>query len=173
LPASSATSPCAARRKKRYATAKPACGRCSRPAGEVANADWTTCNARAFVSDEYHCRYGLAPGQTPCTFEEWLGRVHPEDRPRVAAEARVLNEKVHSIAIQFGIRRPGSAVRWIAVRAESFREPDGSLRVISGHQDITDIVAAREALAPRRDELERQVAEHTAAPEAQFHAVFD
>jgi PAS domain S-box-containing protein len=144
--------------------------------GEIANADWTTANARAFVSDEYHRLYGLAPGESAGTFEEWLGRVHPGDREQVAAEARVLNEKVHSIAIQFRIRRPDGAVRWIAVRAESFPESDGSLRVISGHQDITDIVAAREALAARRDELERQVAERTAAlaeAEAQFRAVFD
>ena len=62
------------------------------------------------------------------------------------------------------------------MRAESFREPNGSLRIISGHQDISDLVAAREALAQRRDELEHQVAERTAAlmeAEAQFRAVFD
>jgi PAS domain S-box-containing protein len=144
--------------------------------GEIANADWTTSNAHAFVSDEYHRLYGLAPGESAGTFEEWLGRVHPDDRQRVAAEARVLNEKVHSVAVQFRICRPDGVVRWIAVRAESFRESDASLRVISGHQDITDIVAAREALALRRDELERQVAERTAAlveVETQFRAVFD
>jgi PAS domain S-box-containing protein len=144
--------------------------------GEIANADWTTSTARAFVSDEYHRLYGLAPGETAGTFAEWLRRVHPEDRRHVAAEARVINEKVRGAAIQFRICRPDGAVRWIAVRAESFREPDGSLRVISAHQDITDIVAAREALARRRDELEQQVAERTAAlvdAEAQFRAVFD
>jgi PAS domain S-box-containing protein len=144
--------------------------------GEIANADWTSSNARAFVSDEYHRLYGLAPEESAGTFEEWLSRVHPDDRQRVAAEARVLNETMDSLAIQFRIRSPDGIVRWIAVRAESFREPDGSLRVISGHQDITDIVAAREALAMRREELERQVTERTAAlvdAEAQFKAVFD
>jgi PAS domain S-box-containing protein len=102
--------------------------------------------------------------------------VHPDDRQRIAAETRILNETVHAVAVQFRISRPGGTVRWIAMRAESFREPDGSLRVISGHQDITDIVAAREALALRRDELEQQVAERTAAlveADAQFRAVFD
>jgi PAS domain S-box-containing protein len=144
--------------------------------GEIANADWAAPGTRAFVSDEYHRLYGLAPGETPGTFEKWLGRVHPEDRARIAAEAGILNEAPHAVALQFRIRRPDGMVRWIAMRAESFREADGSLRIISGHQDISDLVAGREALAQRRDELERQVAEHTAAlvaAEEQFRAVFD
>jgi PAS domain S-box-containing protein len=144
--------------------------------GEIANADWTAAGTRAFVSNEYHRLYGLLPGEVAGTFERWLGRVHPDDRTRIAAEARMLNEEPHAVALQFRIRRPDGLVRWISMRAESFREPDGSLRIISGHQDISDLVAGREALAQRRDELERQVAERTAAliaAEEQFRAVFD
>jgi len=144
--------------------------------GEIANADWAAAGTRAFVSDEYHRLYGLLPGEVAGTFDRWLGRVHPDDRTRIAAAARVLNEQPHAVALQFRIRRPDGMVRWIAMRAESFPEPDGSLRIISGHQDITDLVAGREALAQRRDELERQVAERTAAlveAEEQFRAVFD
>ncbi len=144
--------------------------------GEIANADWAAAGTRAFVSDEYHRLYGLLPGEAAGTFELWLGRVHPDDRERIAAEARVLSDRPHAVALQFRIRRPEGPVRWIAMRAESFREPDGSLRIISGHQDISDLVAGREALAQRRDELERQVAERTAAlveAEEQFRAVFD
>ena len=144
--------------------------------GEIANADWATSGSRAFVSEDYHRLYGLPPDEVAGTFETWLGRVHPDDRARIAAEARVLCDKPHAVALQFRIRRPDGMLRWIAMRAESFREPDGSLRIISGHQDISDLVAGREALAQRRDELERQVAERTAAlieAEAQFRAVFD
>jgi PAS domain S-box-containing protein len=144
--------------------------------GEIANADWAAAGTRGFASEDYHRLYGLPPGEAAGTLETWLGRVHPDDRERIATEARVLAEKPHAAALQFRIRHPGGLVRWIAMRAESFREPDGSLRIISGHQDITDLVAGREALAQRRDELERQVAERTAAlveAEEQFRAVFD
>jgi PAS domain S-box-containing protein len=64
----------------------------------------------------------------------------------------------------------------------SVRHTDKSWRarrqrgLISGHQDITDMVAALEALALRRDDLEREVAERAAAlveAETQFRAVFD
>lgn len=144
--------------------------------GEIANADWTSSGSRAFVSAEYHRLYGLPAGEPAGTFERWLGRVHPDDRQRVAAETRPLHETPHAVATQFRIIRPGGAVRWIAVRVESFQESGGVLRVISAHQDITDLVAAREALAVRRDELERQVAEGANAlvdAELQFRSVFD
>ena len=144
--------------------------------GEIANADWTAANSAAFVSEEYHRLYGLTPGEDPGTFVEWLARVHPGDRARVASEARVLNECESRIATQFRIQRPDGSVRWVAMRAESFFEDGGCLRVISAHHDITDMIAAREALAERSDELERLVAERTAAlagAESQFRAIFN
>ena len=48
--------------------------------------------------------------------------------------------------------------------------------MISAHHDITEIVAAREALTAREEELEQLVAARTMAwamAEAQFHAIFD
>ncbi len=144
--------------------------------GEIANADWAAAGTRAFVSDEYHRLYGLPPGEVAGTFDRGsAGCIRTTARgspPRRGSSTK----QPHAVALQFRIRRPDGMVRWIAMRAESFREPDGSLRIISGHQDITDLVAGREALAQRRDELERQVAERTAAlveAEEQFRAVFN
>jgi PAS domain S-box-containing protein len=144
--------------------------------GEIANADWTAASSAAFVSEEYHRLYGLMPGEAPGNFAEWLGRVHPGDRGRVASEARVLNERESRLATQFRIRRADGSVRWVAMRAESFSEDGGCLRIISAHHDITDMIAAREALAQRSDGLERLVAKRTAAlagAESQFRAIFD
>jgi PAS domain S-box-containing protein len=144
--------------------------------GEIASAEWSRSGAASFVSENYHRLYGLPPRQPAGTFEQWLDLVHPMDRERVTLQTQLLKEKPYGAAVQFRILCADETVRWIAMRAESFRDPDGSLRVISGHQDITDMVAARETLALRRDELERQVDERTAAlvdAELQFRAVFD
>ncbi|MFL5255275.1 MAG: ATP-binding protein [Rhodopila sp.] len=75
------------------------------------------------------------------------------------------------------MRRADRAVRWIVARAEVFRDQDGRpLRLVSAQQDMTEIVAAREAQTSRAAELERRVAERTAAlaeAEARFRAIFD
>jgi PAS domain S-box-containing protein len=82
-----------------------------------------------------------------------------------------------SLASQFRIRRADGSVRWLAMRAEAFLDQEGRLlRVTSAQQDISEIVAAREASAARRDELVRLVEQRTAAlaeAEARFHGIFD
>jgi PAS domain S-box-containing protein len=82
-----------------------------------------------------------------------------------------------TLACEFRIYRPDGALRWVAMRAEAFLGHDGRpVRVVTAQQDITDIVAAREAQAARQEELERAVAERTAAlaeAKARFRGIFD
>jgi PAS domain S-box-containing protein len=145
--------------------------------GRIASADWTTTEQRALCSEEFRHLYGLPQQQTDITLAAWLDRVHPEDRDRVAAGILPVAEREDAVASEFRIRRDDGTVQWVAMRAVSFAaEGSKALRVISAHQDMTDLVAAREALAARRDDLERLVAERTAAlaeAEARFRAIFD
>jgi PAS domain S-box-containing protein len=144
--------------------------------GAIGSTDRSELDDATQVSAEYVRLYGLPTGQTSIAVQDWLDRIHPEDRHRVAAEMRVLYAGQGPVATQFRIRRPDGSERWIAMRAEAFAENGGARRVISAHQDVSEVVAAREALAVRRDELERLIVERTAAlgqAEAQFRAVFD
>ena len=150
--------------------------------GGIGASDRALSEATTQVSGEYVELYDLPTGQTRILPSEWLGLLHSEDRGRVGAEMSVLTEQVSAVATQFRILRRDGSIRWISMRAETF-EDDGTLRLISAHQDITEAVAAREALAAQRNELERLVAERTAAlgestaalaeAEAQFRAIFD
>ena len=144
--------------------------------GEIGSTDRSESDAETHVSAEYVRLYGLPTGQTIVAIQDWLNRIHPGDRQRVESEMRAIYEHHGTVATQFRIRRPDGSERWIAMRAEVFGQNGGARRVISAHQDVSDVVAAREALAMRRDELERLVVERTAAQgqaEAQFRAVFD
>jgi hypothetical protein len=109
--------------------------------------------------------------------EEWLARIHPEDRSRMADERNRLLEHGGIWTAEFRICRGDGAVRSVAMRAGVFPETDGGPpRLIAAQQDITDMVAARQVLALHRQDLEQQVTERTAAlaeAEARFRGIFD
>ena len=145
--------------------------------GGIAYLDRRLPETASLISAEAARMYGLPPEQTVMSLDEWIARVHPEDRARMAGERSRLVERGGPVATEFRIVRTDGAVRWISLRAEVFSGPgDTEPRVVVAQHDITDIVAAREALAARREELERRVAERTAelgAAEARFRGIFD
>ena len=138
--------------------------------GGIAAMDRTLPNGEMVISEEFVKLYGLPPGQTRISLADFLLLVHPDDCKRMQLEADAVYKTGGTYATEFRIYRPDGAVRWVAIRAEVFLGENGKpQRVISAHRDITDSVGARE-------ELERQVAERTAAlaeAEARFRAIFN
>ncbi len=145
--------------------------------GGIAYSDRTLTERLALISGEFVQLYGLLPEQTHISTTEWKNALHPADRSRVIGERDNLLEDGGTLSTTCRICRPDGAVRWVAWRAELFSGPDGRPnRIIGAQQDITEIVAAREALANRQQELEQRVAERTAelaAAEARFRGIFD
>ena len=145
--------------------------------GGIGSSESTTSDGAAAVSEQLLQLYGLAAGQNGLKTADWLELIHPEDRMQVEEGVAGLAAQASTVAMQFRIRGHDGAVRWIAMRGELFDMPDGqNLRLITAHQDVTEMVAAREALAVRGDELESQVAQRTTAladAEARFRAIFD
>ncbi|PPQ31069.1 PAS domain S-box protein [Rhodopila globiformis] len=145
--------------------------------GGIAYTDQALPGSTGMVSHEYVTLYGLPKSATQITEAEWRAFLHPDDRDRLDAEITVLMAGGGPLATEFRIRRADGSVRWIAMRVEAFFGEDGQpLRLISAQRDITELVAAREALASHATDLERQVAERTAAlaaAEARYRAIFD
>ncbi|MFL5279948.1 MAG: PAS domain S-box protein, partial [Rhodopila sp.] len=145
--------------------------------GAIAATDRTLPGDETVISEEFVKLYGLPPGQTRLSAAEFLALVHPDDCSRMKLEAESAYKTGGTYATEFRIRRPDGAVQWVNMRAEIFLGEDGKpQRVISAQQDITELVAAREAQASLASELERRVAERTAAlahAEARFRAIFD
>jgi PAS domain S-box-containing protein len=115
-------------------------------------------------SPEYLRIHGLPPETTVDTHEDWARRIHPDDREATLRHFfDSINGSTTEYRSEYRIIRPTDGeVRWIHVRAEIERAPDGKpLRLIGAHIDITERRRAEEALRKLNETLEQQVAERT------------
>ena len=100
-------------------------------------------------SPEYLVIHGLPPDAAHETHEAWVSRIHPEDRERTEQQfIAAAKGDVREYSIEYRIIRPSdNEVRWIAVKAEIERDPDGRpLRLVGAHIDITDRKRAEQAI---------------------------
>jgi len=100
-------------------------------------------------SPEYLAIHGLPPEAANETHEDWIRRIHPEDRRR--AEGTFM-EAVQSdclgYSIQYRIIRPcDGETRWILAKTEIERDESGkAIRLVGAHADVTDQVLVEHAL---------------------------
>jgi len=125
--------------------------RLARQLGGIAGAEWSADRPAEPSSTEFRSLYGLEEEREANTYRGWLDLIHADDRGRVASVMADLMEGEAAASVTFRIPLPGGAVRWIAMRAEACRDPDGSLRVISAHHDATDAVSASLAHGGQQD----------------------
>jgi PAS domain S-box-containing protein len=115
-------------------------------------------------SPEYLAIHGLPPEAASESHEDWVRRIHPEDRENTESQ---FIDAVHGTArvyeCEYRIVRPrDGALRWIQVKAEIERDAAGKpLRLVGAHIDITERKRAEEALRQLNETLEAQVAERT------------
>ncbi|WP_407523843.1 sensor histidine kinase [Methylobacterium oryzisoli] len=111
-------------------------------------------------SVQYLRLHGLPPEAAREGHEEWVRRLHPEDRRE--AESRFLDAVrgcVDDYAAEYRIIRPSDgAVRWIAATARIERDAQGrALRLIGAHRDITRRKANEEARELLTRELSHRI----------------
>src|SRR6202012_946278 len=122
--------------------------------GGVAYSDQIVSEPERLISREFVQLYGLSPMQTHISDKDWAAALHPEDRDRVVAERSSILQHGGTLTPEFRIRRSDGALRWVTMRTEMFLGSDGGPnRAICAQQDITEIVAARQALSVRQHEL--------------------
>ena len=102
----------------------------------------------SLVWDTRLCQlYGLAPGERISTYEEFLARVHPDDRAFVRGEVRRALEADGDLDYEFRILLPDGRVRWIADRGQVGRDETGRLTYMTGVcMDTTERKQAEEGL---------------------------
>jgi PAS domain-containing protein/DNA-binding CsgD family transcriptional regulator len=97
-------------------------------------------------SPEYLMIHGLPPAAANETHENWVGRIHPEDRYRTEnAFIEAVRGDSKGYSIQYRIIRPSDQiVRWISAKTEIERDGRGNaIRLIGAHFDVTDQVDLR------------------------------
>jgi two-component system cell cycle sensor histidine kinase/response regulator CckA len=96
-----------------------------------------------YWSPEQRAMYGWDP-DAPVTLPEYLKRVHPEDRERIAAAIRRAHDPKGdgSYDLEHRLVRPEGTVRWTSIRSRTFFEGEGEarhpVRTVGAASDITE-----------------------------------
>jgi PAS domain S-box-containing protein len=107
-------------------------------AGKVGLWDWDIPGDRIVWTDSLYAVHGISK-QTPTqSFAEWIGRVHPEDRPRVeAAIAKALHEDA-PYELEMRTLRPDGDETWVFTHAVVLHENGAPKRMVGASVDITE-----------------------------------
>src|SRR5215207_11470806 len=100
-------------------------------------------------SPEYLLVHGLPPEAANETYEEWVSRIHPEDRERTVKHLfeTLKGEGVDYSAVYRIVRPNDGEVRWIRVAAKIDRNRDGhALRLVGADLDVTAQMLAQATL---------------------------
>jgi PAS domain S-box-containing protein len=120
---------------------------------EVGAFDYDPATATVVSSGSCNAIYGFDDRLTSRPLADYIARIDAADVPLFRAELeRALGER-DGFAIEYRIRTPGGAVKWIASRGAPVANPAGDPRLVGALFDIT---------ARKQNELEREaLREHT------------
>ncbi len=116
------------------------------------------------VSAQLFRNLGLEPAARPPTDQQYLDRIHPDDRPRVIKDMQCIRDGGPPEDLVFRTNPVHGPVRWMRRTARRIdREAEGlKPRYIGTLLDITESVHAEEKLRQINQELEQRVSERTA-----------
>jgi len=116
-------------------------------------------------SPEYLLIHGLPPEAVNETHEDWVRRIHPDDREATEKKFRdAVAGDVREYSVQYRIVRPSDGeLRWISVKSTIERDENGkAVRLVGAHTDITEQVEAERALRQSEEE-HRKLADQLAS----------
>jgi PAS domain S-box-containing protein len=83
--------------------------------------------------------FGLKPGEVVSSYDDFINRVHPEDRAMVDASVREALTAGGDLDYEFRILLPGGRTRWIADQGKVGRDEAGRVRYMTGVcMDVTE-----------------------------------
>jgi PAS domain S-box-containing protein len=115
-------------------------------------------------SPEYLLIHGLSPDAVHETHEDWVRRIHPDDREATERKFRdAIADGVRDYSVQYRIIRPNDGeTRWISVKSTIERDEHGkAIRLVGAHSDVTEQVIAEQALR-QSEERYRKLADQLA-----------
>src|ERR1700759_500175 len=117
-------------------------------------------------SPEYLIIHGLPPDAANESHEDWVNRIHPEDREKTLRHfLNAIKGTDQDYSAEYRIIRPNDGqIRWIRVIAKFERDDSGrALRLEGAHIDVTDQVLAREVLRESEERF-RLIADSAPVP---------
>jgi two-component system, cell cycle sensor histidine kinase and response regulator CckA len=105
------------------------------------------------ISSEFARLYGLPPSRDSLYWEEWLKRIHPDDRDRVQAIALDSLAQIQAWCTELRVVWPDRSIHWLIVKGAAFSGESGRAERMTG---VTcDITQRKEAEAALRESEER------------------
>jgi diguanylate cyclase (GGDEF)-like protein/PAS domain S-box-containing protein len=99
-----------------------------------------------YYSPRWHAMLGLAPGVLPPALDSWMGRVHPDDLPKVEAELqRHLRGDSPHFQNEHRILHENGEYLWVLARGLRVLQDDGKPSRVAG--SLTDITSRKHAEA--------------------------
>jgi PAS domain S-box-containing protein len=117
-------------------------------------------------SPEYLMIHGLPPDAVNESHEDWVNRIHPEDREKTVQHfLDAIRGADEDYSAEYRIVRPNDGqTRWIRVIAKFERDDSGrALRLVGAHIDVTDQMLARETLRESEERF-RLIADSAPVP---------
>jgi PAS domain S-box-containing protein len=109
-------------------------------------------------SPEYLLIHGLPPAAANETHEDWVQRIHPDDREATEKIFRdAVAGDVCDYCVQYRIVRPSDGeTRWISVKSTIERDENGkAIRLVGAHTDVTEQVVADLALRQSEEQFRK------------------
>jgi diguanylate cyclase (GGDEF)-like protein/PAS domain S-box-containing protein len=122
---------------------------------QMGNWDWRIPENRLFWSEGIYRLFGVSPAEFDASYEDFIARVHPDDRTAVLDAVKRAQETGAPYEIEHRIVRPDGVVRIVHESAEVLRDDMGRpVRMIGTVQDITERVQVKQALREKDAHLE-------------------
>ena len=109
-------------------------------------------------SPEYLLIHGLPPAAADESHEDWVQRIHPDDREATEKIFRdAVAGDVRDYSVQYRIVRPSDGeTRWISVKSTIERDENGkAIRLVGAHTDVTEQVVADLALRQSEEQFRK------------------
>lgn len=110
--------------------------------------DWDLRHEKIFLSTRWKAMLGYTEAEIGDSPEEWLGRVHPDEREMLQEYlANHLSKQTAHFEIEHRLLHKDGSYRWVLARGLAVFDPDGQAYRISGsHSEITARKEAEEKL---------------------------
>lgn len=106
--------------------------------------DWNLKKDQIYYSPRWKSMFGYAETQIGDSPNEWLGRIHPEDRDLVqVALAAHLNGTARHFEVEHRVLDSENNYRWVLVRGLAVRDSNGVAYRMAG--SLTDVTARKNA----------------------------
>ena len=139
-------------------------------AAQIGTWEWRLDTQQVAWSPEADAIFGLTPGAFDRTFEGFLKRVHPDDRPGLEAAIHTAVAGRQPYQMEHRILLPDGAIRWVSCRGRAITDEHGDVCGMAGTtEDITPRKATEFALRDLQQTLEQRIQRRTAELEQTVH----